>query len=182
MCTGRTRLQPRSPRFDHDRIMASIPATIRSMGGIAARRELIRKGHRPDWIEIFWRGGQIERVRQGWYTIPETNPDVKRAWRVGGRLGCASALYFHGARADQPAHLHVNVVRRSARLRWPDDRRVRMADRPVEGVVVHWIDGQSMEETPYSDREAVSPIEALAQTARCPWAASVPRAGATDNL
>jgi hypothetical protein len=165
--------------------MASIPDTIRAMGGIAARRELLRKGHRADWIEIFWRGGRIERIRNGWYANPEVDVEVKRAWRVGGRLGCISAAHHHGLAPPDPRYLHVNVVRRSARLRQPDDKRQRLATAPVDGLIIHWVDGLSMQETWYPLRQAVPGEDALAQMASCEaaWLArQMPLGSATDSL
>jgi hypothetical protein len=145
-------------------------AAVRLLGGVAARRELMAIGQPVEWIETYYRNGRIERVRNGWYCVPEMPDDVKRAWRVGGRLACVSAAIRHGAEIPRIPGLHVVVSRRSAGLRNPDDRRRRLEERGRSGVVLHWDDERSMEEIPAGERQLVSLDGAIEQLVRCEFA------------
>ncbi|MBW4041376.1 MAG: hypothetical protein HIU86_04510 [Acidobacteria bacterium] len=51
-------------------------------------------------------GGRF-RIIKGWYGTPETPRDAVLAMRIGGRLGCASALRLHGAWVPPDVGTHV---------------------------------------------------------------------------
>ena len=105
-------------------------------GGLASRRELLESGVDPDMIDVSaWYGRRVVRVRKGWYARAGEHPDVIRAWRVGGRLTCVSALALHTDARPQPV-LHIEVPASTARLRDPEDRRRSLP--PGAPVVVHW--------------------------------------------
>src|SRR5690606_28124022 len=99
--------------------------------GIMSTAELLARNHKFVWVRIAERYGNIVRVRKGWYAHPAESHDVIRAWRVGGRLTCVSALAHHGL--SEPADaLHVEVPANTPRLRNPDDhRRALTADDSV---------------------------------------------------
>jgi hypothetical protein len=158
-------------------------SVVRSLGGLAARRELERQGCPPDWIDIALAYGKIERVRQGWYSVPEMPDLLKQAWRVGGRLACASAAHFHGLGSQPPPELHVSVARNSAKLRVPTNRFERLSANPTPTVRVHWDDEYTTEQLRGEARQAVGSAKALWQAARCPRAGGRMLAlSATDTL
>jgi hypothetical protein len=109
---------------------------VDSLGGLAARRELVSAGVDPGQIDLAaWYGWRLIRVRNGWFARPDEHPAVLRAWRIGGRLTCVSAVALHLGDA-MPHVLHVEVAANTARLHdpvWP--RLPLAADAPV---VVHW--------------------------------------------
>ncbi|MFX4273841.1 hypothetical protein ACQBAR_03075 [Propionibacteriaceae bacterium Y1685] len=51
--------------------------------------------------------GQLSRLRHGWYATPTASATVAAAVRAGGRLGCLSALAFHGLWVPPCPQLHV---------------------------------------------------------------------------
>lgn len=51
-------------------------------------------------------GGRF-RIIKGWYGTPETPKEAVLAMRMGGRLGCASALQLHGAWVPPDVGTHV---------------------------------------------------------------------------
>ncbi|MFZ2964668.1 MAG: hypothetical protein WA006_08300, partial [Rhodoglobus sp.] len=115
--------------------MRKLFADIERLGGLASSRELRSFGHDRWSIEIPLLYGNLVRVRHGWFALPGEHAEIVRAWRVGGRLTCLSALAWHEGQ-PMPPDLHVEVPGNTARLRSPDDAR-----RPLGGderVVVHW--------------------------------------------
>jgi len=107
-------------------------------GGVASKRQLMAWGLDAGWIDLAaWYGRHIIRVRHGWFARAGEHPEVLRAWRVGGRLTCVSALAFHeGEGADPGPVLHVEVPGNACQLRDPDRPRKRLTlDAPV---VIHW--------------------------------------------
>ncbi len=150
--------------------MRKVLRDLENLGGLASYRELLALGNDRWDIEIPVMYGRLLRVRQGWFSLPGEHAEVVRAWRVGGRLACLSALAWHEGR-PMPPDLHVEVPANTARLRSPDDAR-----RPLGGgerVVVHWARRPGS-----GDRRAVGVGDAWAAATRCN-AASV-RAAAGD--
>lgn len=104
--------------------------------GLAATHELLSDGWTARQLSRSVAIGEIVRVRQGWYTVPETTELLQRAARVGGRLTCAPAARIYGLSAMNTPALHVAVHRNSGRLRSPVDHRRRLG----EDAVIHWND------------------------------------------
>lgn len=127
--------------------------------GLLSMRELLDLGHWRERIKIALMYRAIVRVRRGWYALPGEPEAVMRAWRVGGRLACASAIAYWNDQ-PQPRELHVEVPANAAALRSPDD-----AGLPLKGtdrVVLHWT------RNPHGDdSRAVSLRAAEAQDRRC---------------
>ena len=127
------------------------------LDGIATLRELLRSGVDRDTIWLAARYGRILRIRKGWYGLLDLDQRVLQACRIGGRLGCVSALDFHQPPGQEHRELespvlHVSVPRGAARLKYSkDDPSIR----------IHWTRNQT------GDRRAVSIGTALAQAARC---------------
>jgi hypothetical protein len=113
-----------------------LAAALERLGGFAKRAELVWLGVTADEIELAaWYGRRLIRVRKGWYANPREDPEVLRAWRVGGRLTCVSALAFHQGAAPGRV-LHVEVPGSTARVRDPDYRRAPLGEHAA--VVLHW--------------------------------------------
>ena len=161
--------------------MLQLVTMIDAYGGIAARRELIAAGIPADWIIIAMRGGSIERIRNGWYAAPDEPDQLKQAWRVGGRLGCVSAANFHGEKLPTGGLLHVNVSRRSAGLRQPDDKRRKLSAQWNPRLVIHWVDEPSMQDLQPWLRKAAPLETALEQAHVCAQARAAARVAAADN-
>jgi hypothetical protein len=142
---------------------------IDRLGGVVSRRQLRAWGVDDGAIDVAaWYGWAVIRVRKGWYARADEPPQVLRAWRMGGRLTCVSALEYHSGVAAGRV-LHVEVANGSCQLRDPDDRKKRLG--PDAPVVVHW----TRHPGPGSER-AVTESHALAVAARCgTHGAGVPR-------
>jgi very-short-patch-repair endonuclease len=119
-------------------VMIPLARTLAALDGVAQRQELIEAGLTGKQLSAGVQLGSIIRVRQGWYALPGTDPDLIRAIRVGGRLACVSAGKRYGwATSENPA-LHVCLPRNASRLRTPHSSRQRMRDGAVAGVTLHW--------------------------------------------
>jgi len=152
-----------------------IERDIEALGGIAKLSELLERGHDVEFVRLLSDYGRILKVRKGWYARKDAPADVVRAWRVGGRLACVSALDFFGvvegagAAASRPTALHVAVRANASRLRTPHNRRKRLAEHPDPSVIVHWISSE-----PTGDRVSVGCTAAREQAASC-WATAATR-------
>lgn len=127
--------------------------------GLASLGELEYLGHPREWVRTAVTYGSIIRVRKGRYARVGEDDDVIRAWRVGGRLACASAVAFHTG-APRPAELHVEVPANSAHLRSPRNPRVPL--QPADGVTLHWARRPAR-----GDRRAVALHAAEGQARQC---------------
>ena len=139
--------------------MGKLENDIRKYGGLVSMSQLLYLDHWREIVKIALMHGAIVRVRRGWYALPTESDAVMRAWRVGGRLACASAL-AHWSGAPQPSNLHVEVPGNAAHLHNPDDPRLRLGDS--DGVVVHWARNMAGGDSRAVDRRA-----AERQLARC---------------
>jgi very-short-patch-repair endonuclease len=146
--------------------MQSIRSSVRTLGGVAATHELLLRGHTADSLFLARKRGEIQRVRKGWYALPESELALLRAWRVGGKLACVSAAVHLGLWVPDAAQLHVCVPRRASRLRDRDDHRKRLAEHPDDALVVHWSRAE-----PTGDRCSVGLGECIDQLFRCQAAA-----------
>jgi hypothetical protein len=81
------------------------------------------------------RYGLLIMVRKGQYARASESSSVIRAWRVGGRLTCRSALEYHAERVPGDV-LHVEVPGNTARVHAPDNHRKLLCE--TDRVVVHW--------------------------------------------
>ncbi|TXN31526.1 type IV toxin-antitoxin system AbiEi family antitoxin domain-containing protein [Lacisediminihabitans profunda] len=142
--------------------MHRVLTIIRELGGIARLSELASHGYSPEIIGMLVDYGRIIRVRKGWYAITDTDDALLRAWRVGGRLACVSALAHHGLGEPDPLALHVSVSRTASRLRTAHDYRERLAEHPDPAIIVHWTRRPVL-----GDRRAVDAEFAREQAALC---------------
>jgi very-short-patch-repair endonuclease len=118
--------------------MAGLAQAVRALGGIAATHELLQLGYTPGLLQFASQRGEIFRPRKGWYANADLSPEIIRAWRVGGRLACASAAVEFGLWTPDFDGLHVEVKHEAARLRSPADRRTRLSSVDDSTAVVHW--------------------------------------------
>ena len=132
---------------------------VRSLGGLASLGELLDRGHWREFVDIAVMHRKLIRVRKGWYALADEQVPVIRAWRVGGRLACRSAVAFH-AGADALDTLHVEVPANAARLRSPNYAKQRLSRD--DNVVVHWVSRPEG-----GDRRAAPLERALQQARRC---------------
>ncbi|NRD25260.1 hypothetical protein [Frigoribacterium sp. VKM Ac-2836] len=112
-----------------------VPATVRRLGSVAHRRELLATGLTRRQVESSWRAGEIVRIRHGLYGLVDLPVDVVRAARVGGALAGASSLAHRGAWVPPRPRLVVSVGHNARDLRDPDDAGTRL-DRARDDVLV----------------------------------------------
>lgn len=132
---------------------------IRRRGGLAATSELLTDGSTSHRLTAAVRTGAIIRVRQGWYGLVGSAPELESAVRVGGRATATTAARSLGLAAMPDGILHVRVDAHSARLRDPSDRTTRLRTDPR--VCVHWRRGGA------GTRHAMTALEALDDMATC---------------
>ena len=119
--------------------MQSVREIVEELGGFATKRGLVRHGAGDRDLTRAVRSGDVQRVRNGWYsTAPQGDPAF-RAVRLGGRLTGASALAAEGAWLSGRDHrLHVSVAPNAARLRSPANRRRALGGRRYRDAMVYW--------------------------------------------
>jgi very-short-patch-repair endonuclease len=138
--------------------MALLSEIVDSLGGMAQKQQLVRRGAHDRDLTYAVRIGDVVRVRNGWYsTYAESDPRL-RAVRVGGRLTGISAVAARGGWVLGPHPLHVSVHDNSARLRTQLNRHQRLNVKATKGVVVHWDAGDI---TARGDSTAVGLVHAL---------------------
>jgi very-short-patch-repair endonuclease len=106
------------------------------MDGIATMPELRSHGISPRAVQRAAARGDLIRVRPRLYALPDADPEVVAAARVGGRLAGASAAQRHGLWSPVRRRLVVEVGR-SASLRNPRQPDLPL-DRDDPGVLVLW--------------------------------------------
>jgi len=117
--------------------MTDAATAIRQVGGAANYGYLAASGVPRAVVQRAVRSGEIRRVRNGWFAVPEAPTDVVRAVRVGGTLTGASVARLHGLWLLPDRMLHVRVPSTASRLRDPGDRTRRLAAE-AHRVCVHY--------------------------------------------
>ncbi|MHC5795177.1 hypothetical protein ACVXZ4_03385 [Lacisediminihabitans sp. FW035] len=135
---------------------------------VADRRTLLAFGATGAGLTSAVRGGYLLRPRRDHYALPGTPTRVIQAVRVGGRLGCVSALHLRGAFAMDSAVPHIHLLRSASRLRSPHSRSIALGESARGDSVLHW--WPLLDSTDVSEH-AVGVREAVAQAVRCqmPW-------------
>ncbi|MEC5152002.1 DUF559 domain-containing protein [Cryobacterium sp. GrIS_2_6] len=117
--------------------MTDAAAVVRKVGGAASYGYLAMAGVPRSVVQGAVRSGELRRVRNGWFAVPEAATDVVRAVRVGGTLTGASVARLHGLWLLPDRMLHVRVPATASRLRDPGDPTRRLeAER--HRVCVHY--------------------------------------------
>jgi hypothetical protein len=133
------------------------------LGLVVSRAGLLAAGASGRDLTAAVRGGQLIRVRRDHYALPQTPSSIIRSVRIGGRIGCLSALAHAGVFAIDTSSTHAHVDRRASRLRPPDNRRRPLTERRA-GVVVHW---SELIDPDDGTEFSVGMRDALAQVVRC---------------
>jgi very-short-patch-repair endonuclease len=119
--------------------ISDLPLMLTRLGGAAHATSLHKLGISPKMLVRAHQAGGIERIRRGWYGVPEHASDRVRAIRVGGRLDCVSLLRTHSVWLMPDTRLHVGVTVPRRQLRSPLARNVSLDDWAGEPyVVAHW--------------------------------------------
>lgn len=108
------------------------------------------------------RARELIRVRRGHYALPRTDARVLEAVRIGGVLGCVSALERLGVWVAEHPFVHVSLHHSASRLRSPRDRHRPLSAENRDGSVLHWWPTLGP-----NDGAMLSVIDALAQIVRC---------------
>ncbi len=95
--------------------------------------ELRRRGMGRAAVEREVHEGRLWQVHRGWYAQPGTDAQLIRAMRLGGRLGCVSALRLYGAWIPPDSGLHLLMPRSASGRRLTGDRTRRSPRRRLVG-------------------------------------------------
>ena len=131
---------------------------------VATRSQLLAAGATPRDLTAAVRDRRLIRVREGYYATPVADAALLQAVRIGGRLGCVSALRRHGVWAPPHPFPHVSVGPKASRLRSPRDRYVALEQQNRDGCEVHWT---AAADEPDASVHTAGIVNALAQAIRC---------------
>jgi hypothetical protein len=133
-----------------------------------SRAQLLGWGATRNQLTIAVRAGELVRLRRDHYCLPELGAHAQRAVRVGGRLGCVSALQTYGIFAYDTAKTHIHLERDASRLRAPTARLEPLSNANRFGHRLHWDAPIAATE---GDETRVGLRDALVQAVRCqhPW-------------
>lgn len=131
---------------------------------IASRDDLLAGGAQSRGLTRDVRAGRLIRVYRDHYALPDTPEHVVRAVRVGGRLGCVSALADRHVFVFRPDAGHIHLERGASRLRSPGDRRLPLSTRNRDGATLHWSPLLRPED---ASAHVVGAVDAVAQALRC---------------
>lgn len=98
-------------------------AVLARLDGIATAAELIERGIPGSSLRAA-AGSSVTRIREGVYALPDCDPVIVAAARIGGRLAGASAARHHGIWAPPSHRLVVEV---------PPGRHI---DRPPDALIL----------------------------------------------
>ena len=140
-------------------------AFIRHRGGIVRRSDLLQAGWTDDELRIaygYW--GRPERLRHGWYCVPELPDDVRRAWKAGGPLACISAIrWYAGEPIGEPIHIAMHDHRHPRQRRPQAGTTTPVTWAKPEAPIIHWHNADHAAENAW----AVPPELAHRQAATC---------------
>lgn len=131
---------------------------------VASREQLFSIGATSRMLTGGVRSGVLLRVRRDHYALPSTDLHVLRAVRVGGRLGCMTALRAFGIFGFEGQVTHIHLPRELSRARSPHDRRHHLTRANRAGTELHW---SALLEPEAGSEVSVGVVDALAQTVRC---------------
>lgn len=139
-----------------------ISRRMRQLNGVAHIQDLLEAGFTRHQVAAMKNGGELIRPRIGWYVSPEISPEVVRAVRVGGMLGCCSAIASYGLPAPTDRRLHVALDPGASRLRSSKNPTAHPPAGSERGVLLHWRDRHVPHE-----RFRVGLVDALHQMSVC---------------
>lgn len=112
--------------------MPMLIPVLRRLDGAATTAELRDRGIRGAQLTAAVHAGDVVRIRRGWYALHDTDPALRAAIRVGGRLACVSAAAHYGWATPARHGLHVAVAENASRL------RPAPAEFALPEPVLHW--------------------------------------------
>jgi len=135
---------------------------------VLSRADLMAAGIRGRELTIGVRSGSLVRLRRDHYCLPQLDRAAQEAVRVGGKLGCVSALKQYGVFAYGARHTHVQVDPFASRLRSPAPEWARLTEFNRGGIELHWLPELAEQE---SEAHRVSIMDALLESLYCqhPW-------------
>jgi len=131
---------------------------------ITTRNELLRDGYSGRDLTRAVANGQLLRVRNGHYALPDTPPRVLQAVRIGGVVGCVTAAALHGLWVEHGPFTHVSMRREASRPRSPGDRHRRLTTANRDGCRLHW---SPLLYPNDASSASIGVLDALGQIARC---------------
>jgi very-short-patch-repair endonuclease len=131
---------------------------------VATTAQLRAAGATSKSLEAAVDNGFLVRARRGHYVLPGTDRHILEAVRLGGRLGCISALADDGVFAFDASTTHVHVAPHATRLRSPHDRFQRLNKSNRGGVQLHW---DQLADVAGGSEDRVGLPDALIQSFRC---------------
>jgi len=135
---------------------------------ILSSTELISFGATSHSLTAAVRGRHLLRARRDHYALPGTDQQILAAVRVGGRIGCVSALNAAGIFAHDTSDTHVHMNGSMSRSRSPRNRLISLTPHNRDGCNLHW---WPVFDEGHGCEYAVGTPDALAQSLRCqkPW-------------
>lgn len=118
--------------------MTELALLSRPTGGILTLNALETAGYSAPIRTQMVKAGTLLRLRNGWFALPDADPERIRAVRVGGILTCSSRLRELGLWVMPDPRLHVRVAENASRLRSPADRSVPWHGADHPDLVLHW--------------------------------------------
>ena len=133
------------------------------------RDELLAAGATGRSLTAAVRYGYLTRLRNGHYCLPGTDPHLQRAVRIGGVLGCVSALESYGVFTYDSSRTHLHLDGNMARLRAPARSRTPLTRHNRAGAVLHW--SSALIDPDSAERHRVGILDALYEALLCqhPW-------------
>jgi len=135
---------------------------------VMSREEMLACGATSRGLTAAVRFGHLIRARRDHYCLAAVGQDIAQAIRVGGRLGCISALKSYGVFGYDTSHTHVHMDRQATRLRSPKTQPEPLTPANRLGAKLHW---WPLGDASAGDDYRVGLVDALAQSVRCqhPW-------------
>jgi hypothetical protein len=135
---------------------------------VASRLELMSAGATGHDLTVAVSSRRLVRIRRDHYALPATERPIQEAIRIGGRLGCVSALSHYGVFAFDTTFAHLHLGRDASRLRAPRNRFASLTEQNRDGAELHW---SPLLEPDGGTDVAIGLKDALAQSLRCqhPW-------------
>ena len=131
---------------------------------IARRSDLIAAGATAHALTSAVRGGHLIRVRRDHYAMPGTGDHIQQAVRVGGRLGCISALRMFEIFAFDNHRPHIHLARETSRPRCPEGRARPLSPLHRQRIDLHW---STLIDPRDGNEFSVGIRDALVQSVRC---------------
>jgi very-short-patch-repair endonuclease len=107
---------------------------------VLSRAELRARGATGKSLTAAVRAGFLLRVRRDHYALPDCDRHVVEAVRIGGRLGCVSALADAGVFVTDSTFTHAHLDPLASRSRSPHNRFAPLTRENRDGVEIHWTD------------------------------------------